>query len=114
MKTKLAPLFIPVLAFVAWIAVHGVSAAPEPGPHIAYTSPDHNIWTMSYNGTDKSQLTTDLQSDNAAWSPDRRSVVFQSLRDGKTFNVQGKILPVSQIYTMGFDGSGQNRVSDGN
>lgn len=51
------------------------------------------------------QLTADIQADSAlpVWSPDGKQIAFQTKRDGGDY----------QIYVMGPDGNGKNRLSNG-
>ncbi|MEI6306819.1 MAG: Tol-Pal system beta propeller repeat protein TolB, partial [Deltaproteobacteria bacterium] len=58
------------------------------------------VYTISTDGKDDIQLTSEGSSENPAWSPDGRFIAFSSKRGG-----------VEAIYIMRADGSGQTQIS---
>jgi len=61
-----------------------------------------DLYTVSPDGADEVQLTTDPAADRQAdWSPDGSQIVFVSDRDGN-----------DEIYVMNADGTGQTRLTN--
>jgi Tol biopolymer transport system component len=58
------------------------------------------VWTMSANGLDGVQLTSDGSNGEPAWSPDGTRIAFASYRDGNF-----------ELYVMNADGSGQTNLT---
>jgi Tol biopolymer transport system component len=59
------------------------------------------IWTMTPDGANRTQLTNDpTDATGAAWSPDESRVAFETHRDGNY-----------EVYVMNADGSGQTNLT---
>ncbi|MBU1181641.1 MAG: carboxypeptidase regulatory-like domain-containing protein [Proteobacteria bacterium] len=75
-------------------------------PHstkIVYTGTDRNIYSINYNGTGKTQLTTGGQSSYPSWSPDLSKIAYYS----------GSYDPY-YLKIMDADGSNQTSLTDAN
>ena len=74
---------------------------------IAFTTSRHGqseIYSMNSDGENRTRLTSNEVYDwGASWSPNGRSIVFVSARDGIKV----------QIYVMNRDGTNQKRLTDG-
>jgi TolB protein len=61
-----------------------------------------NIWTVSTNGANLKQLTSEGDNENPQWSPDGLHLVFSSTRGAR-----------EEIYTMEFTGRNVRRITRG-
>jgi hypothetical protein len=75
------------------------------GRRIAFSRPEtggqYDIYVAKVDGSGLTQLTSDGQSSDAAWSPDGSKLVFISTRDGNV-----------ELYVMNADGTNQTRVTN--
>jgi TolB protein len=69
-----------------------------------------SVWTMNPDATDQRRLAS--ESEQPAWSPDGRRIVFASARDhARRVSVgEDEQSWIRQIYVMDADGSGQRRL----
>lgn len=82
-------------------ATHPVSS-PN-GRKIAFLRYDKQIWTMSFDGSNKRRVvTTNLHGTPVTWSPNSRTLAF--LRD------VGKQVSNYAIYRINIDSTGERRV----
>ena len=83
------------------------------GGRIAYTrvgADGYDIFVMNADGTEQRQLTNAAGDDlRPAWSPDGARIAFDTERDGDLTEEA----PVTEIYMMNADGSGQQRLTQG-
>ncbi|HEV7744799.1 MAG TPA: Calx-beta domain-containing protein [Pyrinomonadaceae bacterium] len=105
--------YLTALLFVcAGICSVGVIAVAQKVPAIVSVTPkivfgsvrnngNHDIFTMEFDGSNQTRLTTSgAYDDQPKWSPDSSKIVFMSGRDGNF-----------EIYTMNADGSSQTRIT---
>ena len=90
---------------VLWAATHGASNAcptpPDMSQGYVWGLDDYDIWTSRPDGSDLRRLTDSPGYDaEATLSPDGRTIVFTSVRDGDL-----------DIYTMSTDGSNLRRLT---
>jgi TolB protein len=84
---------------------YNVSPSWSPkGDRIVYSRQQagFQIYSISPDGSDDTQLTAEGRNENPRWSPDGRFITFSSNRGGK-----------EAVYVMRSDGTGQTRVSRG-
>ena len=83
------------------------------GGRIAYTrvgADGYDIFVMNADGTEQRQLTNAAGADlRPAWSPGGARIAFDTERDGDLTEEA----PVTEIYVMNADGSGQQRLTQG-
>ena len=98
-------------------AVTHSSLSPD-GTYVAFassTTGNSDIWVQNVDGSDLRQLTNDASSDSwPVWSPDGRSIIFNSLRDGL---FESRVVPATggtaEKFQDGFFRGDWIRKSDG-
>lgn len=76
------------------------SLSPD-GKKILYRR-DFDIHTMNIDGSNKKQLTFDIEARTPTWSPDGTKIAFQNMTD----------LNIGRIFIMDSDGSNQIQLTD--
>ena len=78
---------------------------------------DGNIFTITFDGADKTYLTFSGNSDDqdilASWSPDGSKIVFTKVSSTDPSASGGVILAAGHIWTMNADGSDQRELTFG-
>jgi Tol biopolymer transport system component len=76
-----------------------------------------NIFTITLDGTEKTYLTFDGNSDSrntlASWSSDGSKIVYTNVESSDPPASGGVMLPTGHIWTMNADGSDQTQVTFG-
>jgi Tol biopolymer transport system component len=90
---------------ILWGSTHGVDTAcpprPDPSKGYVWRLDPFDIWTARADGSDVRRLTNyGVYTAEATLSPDGRTIVFTSLKDGDL-----------EIYTMNVDGSNVRRLT---
>ncbi len=91
---------------VSWQPVPAAGTAPDLGGQIALTLRDRGgrlqIFTITPDGTNRTQLTFEGENGRADWSPDGGKIAFNSTRDGRVW-----------VAVMDADGSHQQLLVEG-
>jgi len=104
-KTTCA-FFIPGQERIVYSSTHATSVVPPPEPDrskgYVWSLDEYDVFTVDYLGLELSQLTNTKGYDaETAVSPDGKSIVFTSMRDGDL-----------DIYTMDIDGGNVKRLTN--
>ncbi len=99
---------------IALIALAGGPArAQSTAGVIAFTGPDHNIWRIAADGSDRRQLTQDGSSDYPSWTLDGTQIVFASIREHQVISTTEGAVTASHIFAMDANGGNAHAISSG-
>ena len=84
------------------VRVTGAMPPPPSRGKLAFVQnpPFASIYTMNYDGSDRTLIAEEAYAGQPAWSPDGARIAFVSYRDG-----------LAQIYVMNANGTGQRRIT---